>query len=158
MSAPRLCLACPTPDATDSLARALASRLAPGDTVLLRGDLGAGKTHFARAAIGALLDAPEDIPSPTYTLVQSYEGRTGPIWHADLYRLGDLSELEELGLEMAFEEAICFVEWPDRLGPLAPETALSIDIVPGQDDTARVLRLSWSAPAWEDRLKGLEDA
>ena len=69
------------------LAAALARRLVPGDTVLLEGDVGAGKTHFARGVILALLDVPEDIPSPTYTLVQTYDGRTGEIWHADLYRL-----------------------------------------------------------------------
>lgn len=157
MSAPRLSLACENPDATLDAARALAHRLGPGDTVLLSGDVGAGKTHFARGAIASLLDEPEDVPSPTYTLVQTYHGRTGMIWHADLYRLTDVSELEELGLDLAFQEAITFVEWPDRLGPLAPAEALTIHFTAGVDEDSRNLTFSWTAPKWADKLRGLFD-
>lgn len=144
-------------EATCDVAEALGARLAPGDTVLLEGPVGAGKSHFARCLIAALLEAPEDIPSPTFTLVQSYAGRTGEIWHADLYRLADSSELVELGLEEAFETAICLVEWPDRLGDLAPPGALSIRFEPGPEETARRLTLSWTDPRWAARLAGLAE-
>ncbi len=148
----RFTLSCDSPDATARAARMLAAALRPGDTVLLSGDVGAGKTHFARAAIRSLLSAPEDVPSPSYTLVQTYPGRHGDIWHADLYRLVDVSELVELGLEDAFENAIVLVEWPDRLGDLAPPRALWIGIdAPGGDDQ-RVLTFAWRDPKWPGKL------
>jgi len=147
-----------SPDATQAIARVLACRLLPGDVVLLEGEIGAGKTHLARGVIAALLDAPEDIPSPTYTLVQTYDGRSGEIWHADLYRLTDPSEVEELGLFAAFRYAICLVEWPDRLGPDRPDSALVIGFhATGADDHRRDLIFSWTAPKWNARLSGLED-
>ena len=148
-------LVCDSPDATAHAARALAEMLRPGDTVLLSGDLGTGKTHFARAAIQSMLDEPEDVPSPSYTLVQTYPGRHGEIWHADLYRLGDISELVELGLEDAFDTAITLIEWPDRLGDLAPAQALTIGIEAQDDEDARMLTFAWSDPNWPDKLKGL---
>src|SRR6056297_455334 len=145
------------PDQTCALARAIAPRLEPGDVLLLSGQIGAGKSHFARCLILASLDTPEDVPSPTYTLVQSYPGRRGEIWHADLYRLTDISELEELGLIDAFSDAICLVDWPDRLGDLAPGSALCLQLdAPAPDDT-RVLSLSWSDPSWDAKLKGVLD-
>lgn len=112
--------------ATSRFAAALGARLAAGDTVLLEGGIGAGKTHLARALILSRLPVPEDVPSPTFTLVQTYEADDVEIWHADLYRLTDPSELEELGLTDAFEEAICLIEWPDRLGSLRPASALTL--------------------------------
>ena len=157
MPTPPLTLSCDSPEATHDIARRLAALLAQGDTVLLSGDVGAGKTHFARGAILSLLDQPEDIPSPTYTLVQTYEGRSGQIWHADLYRLTNISELEELGLDLAFQEAICFVEWPDRLGPLMPDDALCIDLMVSKTEEARTLTFHWTAPKWAGRLKDLSN-
>lgn len=136
------------PEATAALARRLAAHLRPGDTLLLSGPIGAGKTHFARALITARLDAPEDIPSPTFTLVQTYDTAAGEIWHADLYRLSDSSELVELGLTDAFDTAICLVEWPDRLGPLAPAHALRIEFSPEGSEDARIAALGWSGPRW----------
>jgi tRNA threonylcarbamoyl adenosine modification protein YjeE len=110
--------------ATEALAARLASRLEAGDCLLLDGPVGAGKTTFARALVGARRAAaglrPEEVPSPTFTLVQTYATDGPEIWHADLYRLGDPEEIAELGLEDAFAEAICLVEWPDRLGAAAP--------------------------------------
>ena len=145
------------PDRTCAVAQALAACLDPGDTILLSGQIGAGKSHFSRCLILASLDTPEDVPSPTYTLVQSYPGRRGEIWHADLYRLGDISELEELGLIDAFSDAICLVEWPDKLGDAAPASALSVTLeAPARDDT-RIMHLSWTAPRWADKLKGILD-
>jgi tRNA threonylcarbamoyladenosine biosynthesis protein TsaE len=117
------------PEATADLARALAPALGKGDVLLLSGEIGAGKTHFARALIQSLLAEPEDVPSPTYTLVQVYPGPGFEIWHADLYRLSGPDEVPELGLEEAFCDALCLVEWPDRL-PRIPPNALSLTFSP----------------------------
>lgn len=146
-----------SPDATCRLAQALAPRLRAGDVLLLEGDVGAGKTHFARCLIQALLPVPEDVPSPTYTLVQTYPGPGTEIWHADLYRLGHIDEIEELGLSEAFGQAICLVEWPDRLGDLAPEQALTLTLTPRDRPDHRRLDLHWTDPAWTGRLEGLGD-
>lgn len=151
MLATRFTLICPDPEATARAARALAATLWPGDAVLLAGDVGAGKTHFARAAIRSMTPRREQVPSPSYTLVQTYQGRTGEIWHADLYRLGDASELVELGLEEAFETAVVFVEWPERLGGLAPPPALRIDFAAPAEET-RALSFSWEHRKWPEKL------
>ncbi|WP_028913771.1 tRNA (adenosine(37)-N6)-threonylcarbamoyltransferase complex ATPase subunit type 1 TsaE [Pseudorhodobacter ferrugineus] len=114
--------------ATTALGAVLAKVLQVGDTVLLNGPIGAGKTHLARAFIQAKLGRLEDVPSPTFTLVQTYNADGLEVWHADLYRLSHPDEVLELGLDSAFETAICFVEWPDRLGDLVPDTALIITL------------------------------
>jgi len=152
MSTQSLSLTLTGPDDTAEHARQLAGKLAPGDVILLSGDVGAGKTHFARSLIKALLEYPEDIPSPTFTLVQTYDGRSGTIWHADLYRLTSTYEIEELGLIEAFHDAICLVEWPDRLGPIAPSDALDISLSPGPSDDSRHMSVQWNGPQWADKL------
>lgn len=121
--------------ATARLGNVLARLLQAGDTVLLSGGIGAGKTHLARALIRARLGPDEDIPSPTFTLVQTYDS-TPEIWHADLYRLTHPDEALELGLDQAFETAICLIEWPDRLGKYAPMNALHLTLV-AQDEGRR---------------------
>ncbi len=113
---------------TDRLGRCLADVLTAGDVVLLEGSIGAGKTQLCRALIRARLGHEEDVPSPTFTLVQTYEADV-EIWHADLYRLTHPDEALELGLEDAFDRAICLVEWPDRLGPNQP-AGLRITLAP----------------------------
>lgn len=135
----------PSEDATARFAAALGRRLGPGDTLLLEGGIGAGKTHLARALIQSRLPVPEDVPSPTFTLVQTYDAGAVELWHADLYRLTDPFELEELGLTEAFEEAICLIEWPDRLGSLRPASALTLRLDLGAKDTERRLHMSGSA-------------
>jgi tRNA threonylcarbamoyladenosine biosynthesis protein TsaE len=143
----------PDPDATERLARAMAPRLRPGDVLLLEGPIGAGKTHFARTLIQALLPVPEDVPSPTFTLVQVYEGPGFPIWHADLYRLSRPDEAGELGLAEAFETALCLVEWPERLGPHRPPGALTLRFARAPGDGRTVdLRADKN---WTHRLKNL---
>ncbi len=131
----------PSPEATATFAATLAPALKPGDVVLLEGPIGAGKTHFARALIQARLAKagapPEDIPSPTFTLIQTYQAGPDEIWHADLYRLTQPDEIAELGLEDAFETAICLVEWPDRLGPFAPANALVLSLRTEADTEVR---------------------
>ena len=116
----------PDEDATTRLAAEFARRVGPGDTLLLSGPIGAGKTHFARALIRSLAGAGIDVPSPSFTLIQTYDSPIGEIWHADLYRLSHPDEVIELGLDAAFATAISLVEWPDRLGDLAPPHALHL--------------------------------
>jgi tRNA threonylcarbamoyl adenosine modification protein YjeE len=107
---------------TEAAARQLAATLKTGDTVLLQGDLGAGKTVFARALVRALAgDSALDVPSPTFTLVQTYDTPRGTIWHFDLYRLEDPDEIHELGWEEALAGGIVIAEWPERLGGRKPD-------------------------------------
>ena len=135
----------PDPAATDRAGAALGLALKPGDAVMLEGRLGAGKSALVRAAIKALLaenGRSEEVPSPTYTLAQIYETARGPVWHADLYRLGSPEEARELGLSEALGGAICFVEWPSRLGPQRPDGALTARLSFGFETDARRLELS----------------
>lgn len=143
----------PDADATARLGIFLARLLGPGDVLLLEGPIGAGKTHLSRALIRARLGREEDIPSPTFTLVQSYDSDP-EIWHADLYRLTHADEVFELGLEEAFETAICLIEWPDRLGNLVPKKALLLKLSPSQAGDSRQVIFSGDA-AWQARLDRL---
>jgi tRNA threonylcarbamoyladenosine biosynthesis protein TsaE len=116
----------PDPTATHRLAQAVAAHARRGDAILLAGELGAGKSEFARAFLRAAADDPAlEVPSPTFTLVQSYETRLGPVHHFDLWRLDDPAAMAELGWDDASED-IVLVEWPDRLGPLRPDGALTV--------------------------------
>lgn len=116
----------PDETATARLGQWFAQRASAGTVLLLSGSIGAGKTHFCRAFLRALLGEETEVPSPTFTLVQTYEAPGLEIWHADLYRLGHPDEVIELGLEAAFRDSICLVEWPDRLGDLTPLDAVHI--------------------------------
>lgn len=145
-----------SPADTATLARQLGPRLIPGDCMLLSGPIGSGKTHFARQMIQHLQDQPEDVPSPTYTLVQIYDTSQGEIWHADLYRLGNTDEIEELGLSDAFDAAICLIEWPDRLADLSPPDALDLTFrADAAAPDTRLIDFRWTEPKWHSRLKGL---
>ncbi|MGV6803201.1 MAG: tRNA (adenosine(37)-N6)-threonylcarbamoyltransferase complex ATPase subunit type 1 TsaE [Ruegeria sp.] len=145
-----------SPDETAKLAGSLSSRLGPGDVILLDGPIGSGKTHFARSVIQSAMTEPEDVPSPTFTLVQIYNGNASEIWHTDLYRLTSPDEIEELGLTDAFESEICLVEWPDRLGPLLPTSALLVRFqTVAANENARHLTLTWSDPKWAQKLENL---
>ncbi len=136
----------PSADDTARLGQRLAGSLGAGDTLLLSGPIGAGKSHLARSIIHALLGAGVEVPSPTFTLVQTYDGPEFEIWHADLYRLNLPEEAEELGLFDAFATALCLVEWPDRLGDEAPAGALHIDLQSSGD--GRVAHIRFSEPRW----------
>ena len=126
--------------ATADLAHRLAPDLKPGDVVALRGDLGAGKTSFARALIRALSggDAAErEVPSPTFTLVQSYDTSVGRVHHFDLYRIQSPDELTEIGWDEALADGIVLIEWPERAGNLLPDRRLDIALAFGADAEAR---------------------
>ena len=126
--------------ATKALAEKLAGVIGPGQIVALEGDLGAGKTVFARAFLRAL-GVEGDIPSPTFNLVLVYETTKGEVWHSDLYRLNAPDDAIELGLEDAFADAICLIEWPDRLGSELPADHLLITIEATENIHARLVTL-----------------
>ncbi|MDG1936751.1 MAG: tRNA (adenosine(37)-N6)-threonylcarbamoyltransferase complex ATPase subunit type 1 TsaE [Paracoccaceae bacterium] len=138
---------------TQHLAKRVGQLLVPGDVILLRGEIGAGKSFFARALIQSLQDIPEDVPSPTFTLVQTYITKIGEIWHADLYRLTASSEIDELGLLEAFESAIALVEWPEILSQVSPPSSLYLDFEVQQDGLTRDLSLSSKSADWSKRLE-----
>lgn len=150
---PLLSLDLPDADATEGFGLAMARLLRAGDVLLLEGPIGAGKTHFARALIRARLGGTEDVPSPTFTLVQVY-GADPEIWHADLYRLTHPDEAIELGLEEAFDTAICLIEWPERLGDSLPEKALFLQFSLLDAGASRRVQLRGAAN-WAPRLAAL---
>ncbi|TGS11261.1 tRNA (adenosine(37)-N6)-threonylcarbamoyltransferase complex ATPase subunit type 1 TsaE [Mesorhizobium sp. M2E.F.Ca.ET.209.01.1.1] len=139
--------------ATARLGEDLAMALRAGDAVALKGDLGAGKSTLARALIRALADdANLEVPSPTFTLVQSYETRV-PVHHFDLYRLSAPDELDELGLDDALGQGAALVEWPERAGDRLPANALWVDLA--EQGERRVARLSGQGPAYDRAARSL---
>ncbi|UNM06602.1 MAG: tRNA (adenosine(37)-N6)-threonylcarbamoyltransferase complex ATPase subunit type 1 TsaE [Holosporaceae bacterium] len=120
---------------TKILAESLAKSAKKGDIFFLKGDLGVGKTTFARYFIRFFLCDNEVVPSPTFTLIQSYDTKDFPLWHIDLYRLENPEETRELGLEEIFENGVCLIEWPERMMSYAPEKR--IDLSFSQEDEAR---------------------
>lgn len=142
----------PTEAETQTFAARIAPLLRAGDVLLLEGEIGAGKSAFCRACIRALCGPDTEVPSPTFTLVQIYDHPGGEIWHADLYRLSDPQETIELGLLDAFENAICLIEWPDRLADLRPQNALTLRMFADQNEHRGVLL---GPPAWTARLENM---
>jgi tRNA threonylcarbamoyladenosine biosynthesis protein TsaE len=154
--------------ATAALARELSARVQTGDVIALFGNLGAGKTSFARAFITALPSpretgieettaeaaAPEEVPSPTFTLVQLYERTPASVWHFDLYRLEQPEDAYELGIEEAFAEGISLIEWPERLGGLLPASRLELSLNFGSSPDSRIAELT-AYGSWRDRLGDL---
>lgn len=142
-------------EATARLGARIAPLLAPGDAVLLNGSLGMGKSTLARGLIRALTRPDEDVPSPTFTLVQFYESDP-PVAHFDLYRLTRPEEAAEIGLDDALDEGCAVIEWPERLGDdpsawLGPDR-LTVRLA--EDGPGRVATVS-GAGAWEEKLKSL---
>jgi tRNA threonylcarbamoyladenosine biosynthesis protein TsaE len=135
---------------TEHLAARAAALARAGDAILLEGPLGAGKTAFARAFLRAAANDPAlDVPSPSYTLVQSYDTPRFRAHHFDLWRLEGPADLVELGWDEARADLV-LVEWPDRLGPLRPDDALTIRLDPGPGERRRA-----TLSGWPDRIGGL---
>ena len=141
---------------TRTAAAKLAGFLQVGDIVALDGTLGAGKTAFARALINAFPGDDEDVPSPTFTLVQTYQRGATEIWHFDLYRLDDSEDAFELGIEDAFADAISLIEWPDKLGTYLPSRHLRINLAQADESDTRTLEIIGNA-LWRDRLVDFEN-
>lgn len=137
--------------ATVSFARALARLANPGDVIALRGTLGVGKSVFARAFIRQLTSPLEEVPSPTFTLVQTYEGDTAEVYHYDFYRLEQPEDAYELDIEEAFAKGITLMEWPERIEALLPVDHLEVKIAPGEREEARQLTLE-AVGSWAERL------
>lgn len=136
--------------ATAALARRIAAVARAGDVIGLCGDLGAGKTTLARFFIAAL-GGEEEVPSPTFNLVQIYALATATVWHFDLYRVERPEEAIELGIEDAFAEGISLIEWPERLGGLLPADRLDVRLAMGERAQARRARLE-ARGSWRERL------
>jgi len=138
--------------ATTRLGATVARTLAAGEAVCLRGVLGAGKSTLARGLIRARTGTTEDVPSPTFTLVQFYEGAGLKLAHFDLYRLNEAGEADEIGLDEALDEGAAIIEWPERLGRHLPKDRLDIEVLI-VGDAGRESRLARLTPhgAWEGR-------
>ena len=149
---PRLPLALPDLAATQDLARRLAVLARAGDCLALWGDLGAGKTEFARAFLRAA-GVVEDVPSPTFAIVQPYETNLGPIAHFDLYRIESADELDEVGFDMALDDGIVLVEWPGQAGKRLPADRLDLHFTLGPAGD-RAVALTGRG-SWRARLAGL---
>lgn len=140
---------------TQSLASSLANQSRIGDVIYLKGTLGMGKSTFARAFIRHLASNPRlEVPSPTFTLLQSYTDLSLPVWHFDLYRLESPEEIEELGLDEALSTAVSLIEWPERLGRMTFSNTLTLTLTTGNTSDDRDVILSGDA-SWSDRLKGM---
>lgn len=154
-------IACPGQANVEALAARLAAVVTAGDLIALTGDLGAGKTTFARAFIRAVLgDRHAEVPSPTFTLVQTYETDDFDIYHTDLYRLHDPDEVYDLGLDDDRAASVLLVEWPDRMPEEWWQGALEISLrrIEGDtagEDEARSVQLVAEPDGWTDKLKGL---
>jgi tRNA threonylcarbamoyladenosine biosynthesis protein TsaE len=143
---------------TAAFAGKLAAIVQAGDVIALRGDLGSGKTALARAFIRAFGRPDEEVPSPTFTLVQVYEPpepTAPPIWHFDLFRVASPEDAFELGIEDAFASAVTLIEWPERLGALLPARRLELVLAPGNEPDSRRLCIRGDE-AWRARLRRAE--
>ena len=133
----------PNLEALQNIGCRLAARLDAGDILCLHGPLGAGKSALSRAIISGLCRDIDDIPSPTFTLVQPYLAKAGfEVWHLDLYRLEREEEVLALGIEEAFFEACCLIEWPERITALLPDSAMHLYLGFGEKEESRILNLS----------------
>ena len=141
-----------TAEALAAFGGEIAARLRPGDAVCLSGPLGAGKSTLAHGLIRALTSPDEEVPSPTFTLVQLYVGRGFPVAHFDLYRLKSAEEAYEIGLDEALDLGAAVIEWPERLGDALPPDRLAIEItLPAEGEAdGRRLRATGHG-AWKGR-------
>lgn len=139
---------------TRHIAATLAHHVKKGDVIALKGDLGAGKTAFSRYFIQALMGSEVEVPSPTFTLVQTYNPPSFPVWHFDLYRLSSPEEAIELAIEDAFFDGVSLIEWPEIIFPLLPEDWLEITLEAGAHEEERKLLLRGHGE-WYNRVQEL---
>ncbi len=148
-------LSLPDPGATERLGARLAALAGPGDVIGLSGTLGMGKTALARAFVTALFERfelePEEIPSPTFTLVQLYEFPSFTVYHFDLYRLERPEDVYELAIEEAFTDGVSLIEWPEKIAALLPSDRLDVLLRQGREENARVAELA-GRTEWVRRL------
>jgi tRNA threonylcarbamoyladenosine biosynthesis protein TsaE len=143
--------------ATADLAQRIAGLARAGDVLALSGGLGTGKTVFARAFIDARAGTAQEVPSPTFTLVQAYDvpgrpaGAGVTVYHFDLFRIDDPAEVRELGMDDAFAEGISLIEWPERLNGALPDDRLEITFIQGPTPDSRVARLL-PRGSWRQRV------
>ena len=141
-----------TLEQTQKLAVSLAKQLQVGDIIALYGTLGVGKTAFTRFLIQSLCGEHEEVPSPTFTLLQTYDADDFSIYHYDLYRLKQPDEVFELGIEDAFYDGVSLIEWPEKMGKILPtKKILKIDI--SCADNIRTFKFSSDNLKWKDRLE-----
>jgi tRNA threonylcarbamoyladenosine biosynthesis protein TsaE len=134
---------------TEAVGAALAAFLRPGDLVALGGELGTGKTTFVKGVARGLC-ARDPVTSPTFTIVQEYNGPV-PIAHVDLYRLRRVQELHELGLEELLDDHVVFVEWGDVVAPLLPGDRVNVALAMSDEPNARTIEITTKGPRWADR-------
>jgi tRNA threonylcarbamoyladenosine biosynthesis protein TsaE len=146
----------PDRTATRRFAIRLAGAVKRGDVIALGGALGAGKTTLARDLIEAIAGKPSEVPSPTFTLVQTYELDPVTVWHFDLYRVARPEEVLELGIEDALAEGVTLIEWPERMAPLLPDDRLDIVLEQGATPDARRVRIT-AHGSWRARLEAVAD-
>ncbi len=145
----------PDEAATERLAQMLAGIADTGEQLALKGDLGTGKTVFARAFIRALCGPETEVPSPTFTLVQTYDSNDGcMLFHFDLYRLEDPDEALELDIDYAFADGISLIEWPERLDYLLPQNRLEVALSYGESEKQRICVITETGK-WAERLRDL---
>lgn len=141
-----------TLEQTQKLATSLATQLQVGDVIALYGTLGVGKTAFTRFLIQSLCGVQEEVPSPTFTLLQTYDTDNFAIYHYDLYRLKEPEEVFELGIEDAFYDGVSLIEWPEKMGKILPvKKILKIEIT--CVDNVRTFDISSDNLKWKDRLE-----
>ena len=141
----------PDEAATVNLGQSLAVIATDGDVILLRGDLGAGKTALARGLIRHLCGLETEVPSPTFTLLQQYDAPLWTIHHFDLYRIAHPDEAIEIGFEDILGDGLCLIEWPERLAGWLPSSTLSVDLM--IDGTGRAAKVRSKSGAWRERLE-----
>ena len=144
----------PDEQATTRLGADLIGALVPGDVLCLSGTLGTGKTALVRAAIQQLLGPETEVPSPTFTLVQTYDLPAGPLWHFDLYRISEPEEIAYLDWDIARDTAVVAVEWPDRLGPYLPDRRIDLTLTSGGAADARQAMVSLLG-SWPNPVAGI---
>jgi tRNA threonylcarbamoyladenosine biosynthesis protein TsaE len=143
-------------DETEAVGEAIGAQLRVGDLVVLTGDLGAGKTTFAKG-LARGLGVTQKVTSPTFTIVQEYDGRV-PVAHVDVYRLDRIQELHDFGFEELLESKVTIVEWGEAIALVLPRDRIDVRLALHDDDDQRVIEVVADGPGWSTRRRALEDA